>query len=1079
MYKKFIYLTLAAASVATASGAGFKTTAFPPAIPPGCDSQRDIMRAPLNQERKKGLKAFGFTTIDYNRSRSFCNYFQNEYMLEKLNSIASEEEVMASGIPDLYMVNAGAYNPDDGSYYAYKVKYFTIGITYSCQWLKVNPADGQWTVIAELDNHMHDNTYLYDMAYSIYDGEMWGLVQNSDGQIKSRVGIVDLADSSVSDFIQLPDYYFAIAFDYEGNAVGVRWKANSNGDIVGSCLDRFDKDFKVVSSTELLVDGAPWLGYFQHGLDFDYSTGDLLWAATDVRGNQAMVRINPDTGETEKFGAIGWNELMLGLHVPYETASDREAPARVSDLSFTIDPEGREAVTVNWTNPATRWNRQPLSDLESVTIRRDSRDSEPIAVIDAKGMEGRTMSFEDKGATQGIHTYYVTAVNAAGTGVPDSIEAFSGKDTPGPVQELKVSTFDDGRSVKVEWKAPVIGDSEGWFDSAITYDVTRLPDNKTVAEGVSALFVEDKDIEEAQFFSYQVTPSNAQGVGTPAVSEGILAGGSLKMPFATEFENNNEADRFTSFDTSGNKSVFIYTSDNTRPGKMAMMYTLGSQNNATLACPPLNVTQGKSYRVRWNFTTCRYGKSMDEMLHHIRITGGTAPRATSMKTLADYPELLSVKTPEKFEIITYFEAGETGDYYVGLNVMSEIPNLDSSMPWIYVTGFEIVEACDNDLEALELDAPAWVSATQPNKFKVAVRNNGATDLSGYKVEVGVSRLDGRFLPFAETGVVPTIKSHDTGVVEIWGYPKDGQGVQDLVARVTVDSDPTSGNNDTGMVEVLLFDGDAFNNSADEEYSHWTDSSLPMSAFYDYSASQTAYTPQMLGFTGEKNIITGLAWVYNSPIDIKFDNLKIWLAETGLETFDNKEWEDTDNVLVYDGPVSIEAGQEAWMRVPFEDKPFTLNSGNNLLVTVASYETANTGNTSFPLIFHIWNDFNANPGACDGLYHSLNYRGGAPFDFTQSCYLYNQLPVLHVATRNTTGICTPADNLMHGTVIHGRTASLSATAERVEVYDMNGRIILSCGVKGGSDLSLPMGPGLYILRVSDRQGNSEILKVSLR
>ena len=45
--------------------------------------------------------------------------------------------------------------------------------------------------------------------------------------------------------------------------------------------------------------------------------------------------------------------------------------------------------------------------------------------------------------------------------------------------------------------------------------------------------------------------------------------------------------------------------------------------------------------------------------------------------------------------------------------------------------------------------------------------------------------------------------------------------------------------------------------------------------------------------------------------------------------------------------------------------------------------------------------------------------------------------------------------------------------------MNGRIILSCGVKGGSDLSLPMGPGLYILRVSDRQGNSEILKVSLR
>ena len=205
MNAKLLSLTLAAASTLSAGAADVKVTAFPPTRPESPQLQAKPMNAPLNQERKKGLKVFGTSYIDYNRSRSFVNYYENQFLLDRLSTVATAEEVQQSVIPDLYQVNAGAYNHDDGYYYAYKVKYYTIGITYSYQWLRVNPVDGTWEEVAKLDNHMHDRTYLYDLAYSPYDGEMWGLVQNSDGQVKSRVGIVNLANSEVTDLIQLPE----------------------------------------------------------------------------------------------------------------------------------------------------------------------------------------------------------------------------------------------------------------------------------------------------------------------------------------------------------------------------------------------------------------------------------------------------------------------------------------------------------------------------------------------------------------------------------------------------------------------------------------------------------------------------------------------------------------------------------------------------------------------------------------------------------------------------------------------------------------------------------------------------------
>ena len=50
------------------------------------------------------------------------------------------------------------------------------------------------------------------------------------------------------------------------------------------------------------------------------------------------------------------------------------------------------------------------------------------------------MTYVDEDASNGVHKYYVVPVNAAGRGVPRNIDAFVGRDVPGPVMNVVATT---------------------------------------------------------------------------------------------------------------------------------------------------------------------------------------------------------------------------------------------------------------------------------------------------------------------------------------------------------------------------------------------------------------------------------------------------------------------------------------------------------------------------------------------------------------------------------------------------------------------------------------------------------------
>lgn len=1078
-------LTLAAVALLTASSASaFKVTGFPERLTPSEKAAKPGMqKAPLNKEAKLGTKVFGYTSIDYDRVRHFVNYYENSYELEKLNTVY-DENVDRVKSPDLYMINAGAYNPSDGYYYAYKVEYYTIGITYACQWLKVNPADGSWEVVADLENSFHNSTYLYDLAYSVYDDEMYGLVQNDDGQIKSRIGIIDMSNSGLTDLVQLDNYYFAMAFNYDGDLYAIRWELDSNNILKGTRLDVFDRDFKVVKSMPILVDGNAFLSYFQHGLDFDYTTGDLIWGAVNADGEQYIVRIDPETGATTNYGHAGYSEIIGGFYVPYTTASHREAPAKANDLAFTIDANGANNVTLSWTNPTTTWNRQPLSNLSSVRIYRDTHTGAPVGTISASGKEGEKMTFTDQGASTGVHKYYIIPVNDKGEGVEASLEAYVGHDVPGKVNNLSVSATNSGKSVKISWQEPTTGANDGWFDKKLTYDIDRLPDNVRVATGISALTYTDEDIAESRFYRYVVTPSTADGRGESCTSEGILAGGSLSIPFSTNFATKTEAERFLSFDPYGSRNLFQHSHNINKPGTMAMKYEYQTNNDATLSSPPMNLKKGNTYRVDWEFSLGRYGQSYLDTYNHFKITAGTAPNAQGMdKVLADYPEFLSVKNHEAFTITTYFESPVDGDYYVGLNICTN--SADRKDDWLYVTGFSISESPADDLQAANITCPLIISSNNDNFFDVEVYNNGANAQDKYRVEVGILRLDGVFEPFASTENVPAVASHSSKTVRVVGKT-DKYGTQDIAARVVLNGDGNSANDISDYHTTKVEAGPAYNCHADEPGSTSSLTTIPMDMYYSSSVTQTIYTAEMLGLEKDSYKISGLAWEYIASKDIPNVNLRVMLGTTDKDTYNTNRpaFENQGNQVVYEGKVSFtkDEGDNVykWLPILFPQNAFELPKDKNLVVTVFMNETANNG--EFPVLFKVFNSPNAGPDSSDKLSHTLSGRDNQDFNLDNVSKIYTdvELPTLHLG-ENLASVSVGAvgsDDIDMKAVIRGNNVSFYGNVAYASFYDMQGRLLRAAAVTGDA-MPLNLAAGVYVLKMQDQAGNAKTMKFIVR
>lgn len=1039
-----------------------------------------MQRAPLNAERAKGTKIFGASTSNGNRKPVYFNIYTNDCnQIVPLANVKSEADE-ADDPYNIVTLSAAAAAGND-TYYAFKVRKYSVGYPYPVSFEKVDPRTGQHTVLADLSGWQNRWTPIYSLAYNPKDGKLWGLTYGSHegdqgGVASTMVGINTQTGLLTGESIDLPSYYFSLAFNYDGTMYGVSWLSDGVN-VTGNRLDEFDlmdDAADIVTSKELKVEDRAFKGYYEHGLGFDYSTGDLYWFATNSEGNQYLIRVNPDNATTEKLGPTGFANMAIGPHIVYRTGEARNAPAMVSNPAFTASSTGDLSVTLSWTNPTKTWNRRALTDLAQVYVYRDAMQGEPAAKLDATA--GQQMSWQDTGATNGVHTYYIVGVNTAGKkGVPEVIEAFVGKDVPGPVANLSATTT-DGKTVDLSWEVPARGDNDGWYDKgSLKYTIIRQPDNKVVAQDLTARSFTDNTLSLAQTYTYEVIASNSEGAGSKAVSAGVLAGASMSIPFTMDFKDAVNAGRFTVIDRNGDNNRFGWDVNNNDSPNYAMKLLLSDyDNDDLLVTPALYVKNGKSYKVEYTVSFGRMtGYSNENHYHHFAITAGDAATAEAQTMQQDIPDYLVSNMYQRSKITGFFTAPHDGDYYVGLNVLTT----NEKMQWVYVEDIKIIELSDDDLQAVSIHGPNLISTKDASDYTVKVFNAGKNAVSDYTVKVMASDAEGNDYVLAQTAQVPTIEAKATAEITLSGCNDAvpaGAGV--VYGQVEMAGDANTDNDMSPAVAANFVDARV--SLITDASSRELNTAIPVYFAEPYSATQTVYTSEVTGFDGMGNItVHGIGIPYSSNRTFDGTKLQVYMGST-VDRFGYGEkeyvWCADNQTKCFEGEVSFKAG-DGLMYIEF-DTPFVYDGNENLVVSFncLGHKISNDWPVKFAIYDNKWDL---------SLYHCMRYRGASAFDpeapATQYLYSYPYANEIFVAADyegNSVGSVVAKTALSYDSA--AGVLSAAAKMQTVSVYSLQGQLVKRLSPNADST-ALKLAPGIYLVTVKTDSGATQMLKIAVK
>lgn len=877
------------------------------------------------------------TYKDRNHERSWVHFTSTNPGKMDRRSIFFED--------DEYQLNAfrcGTMTPD--GYVGYMTRVYTY-VEYPLCFYRLDVETGQYDWILDMTN---DNVYgpnwpmIYDVDYDWSRGTLYalGYETTSSGGYVSALYTVNTKTGQYTKAIgNIGFYATSMAIDYDGNFYFLRFETVDGENISGTKIEKMTLEGGTMVEQytyPLTVRGEAFPLYYLNDLTVDHTTGDLYWAADDHENWQRLVRIDPETTETTYLGRIGSYESVTGMYIPFSTAASRTAPARANNFGVAYANRGSE-MTIEWTNPSTCWNREELTDLSSVYIARDSEDN-VIGSVAADGREGQRQQFTDAKATKGLHTYYVIPSNASGTGVPNKYLVWTGEDTPGKVSALGIDKKDDN-TLTVSWSAPIIGAHDGWFDaSALTYDVTRLPDGKKVATGISATSFTDTELGNYDSYSYTVEAINAEGRGIASTSAAVHAGNAVRAPFEAYFTTQEEADAWTVLDANHDGRTWEWQGENGLPDMLRMNLNSESMDNDLLVSPMLQVEEGKTYRVAADIL-------MDySNTYRLQLAESTEPTAERFRSFESYNFTIGENDPTyvSHTLEGTFEANHTGGHYVA--VRSQSPGAQSNIS-VYRVAFEEVQDYDLAIVGVDVVPDAIEGKVTTAILTVANRGlktfkKGEYTLEAFDVETGavLGSLDGPYSVLADDQ--EAIELPFTPGVKFSAGDLTSQLKEKIAFRIVSDKDTNVQNNTSSTYNFTVAPANALEWNVDitegllrgDRVDYET--RVPFDFTNFYSNFQSIYDYELIGMEGE---ITRIGYRYE-PINPFAGSTSVSIdLGTSSTVYYNSIYDavpDSRLTNVYYGLLKLDpsAGEHV---MSFDlERPFHISKGENLVINIS-------------------------------------------------------------------------------------------------------------------------------------------------
>lgn len=1085
---KQVYLSLLLAGLTAAPALGQKTTvnAFPKPLAPVANAG---MKAPqlhlpsAIDDKKKGITMYAGQRLDQSKHRSWVKWQTGDsFNFTKIYEYIHHDKYNEDQQRGIYM---GAYDSSNDTYYAFFNMHYTYG-DMPMALAKVDMLTGdttnvfQFADLAEPDVEQtawYNGRYKYAMAYDPVNEVMYALgadYENGDPNLGYTVLYeVNLNATTLNDLFKkvkdMDGLYWDFCFDVQGNAWFAQKYAGSDGIVKGTNLVKMDGDFNRISEVKMQSEwGEDINSIYFSTMYFDNSTGDLYYLPCSDYGSTSLYKVNPTTGISQSVAWFNQGNHFTGLYIPYLTADNAAAPARVSGLDAQADLNGAMNDTIKWVTPSKTWAGDDLANLQTVKIYRKNAgyatteltktadliaNSQLLATVPATEKE-TAMSWVDENPTDGINTYYVLAANDKGNGVIDSIRCYMGIDVPGAVGNIMLEK--NGTGVDISWTAPEKGANNGYIGTeGLSYKITRLPDSVVVAENVTDTKYTDNTLGEQQSYSYTVQAVNAKGAGAIATSNPIMAGAALKTPVSLAFDTQTDADRWST-NKMNNSIYFYYAGGWSDDYKCMIGYgTTTGTVEGTLISPPLYLEEGKTYR----FTTDFQADFFDDAYFDLYVGVGTNSESQDGATIIasregeQYAELYH---REKYE--DYFVAPASGTYYYTLRVKTV-----DKYNIFKLFGLKVDYVAESDMAATSIDGVLEAVAQQANECTVKVRNLGSKDQENYTVKLLMDN-EGKMVEVGSGTGTELLKTGETADVKVsFNPPYDG--VWDFYGVVVANGDDVRANDTTAVktLKVLEAGSQGWTNIVTTGHKEdlssfglfWNDS--------ESEYSQSVYYPEEIK-TIKGGVIKRIGWMYDgadnltdrsNPVDVK-----IYLAHTDKKSFAGVGdlVLPSDRELVVEGQMVFEPGKDHLISFAL-DTPFEYNNEQNLAVIC---EKSGTTGYNMCALWHIYN----NDWSTGYVERTLMNSGGY--------WSRPELPILFLGIYDPTGV--ERVQLVGADVAYANGLLAFDQVVNAEVYTVGGKLVSSFK---GSSARLNLAKGMYVVRATAADGQVMVKKINVK
>lgn len=1085
---KQVYLSLLLAGLTAAPALGQKTTvnAFPKPLAPVANAG---MKAPqfhlpsAIDDKKKGITMYAGQRLDQSKHRSWVKWQTGDsFNFTKIYEYIHHDKYNEDQQRGIYM---GAYDSSNDTYYAFFNMHYTYG-DMPMALAKVNMLTGDTTNVFQFadlakpdveQTAWYNGRYKYAMAYDPVQKVMYALgadYENGDPNLGYTVLYeVNLNATTLNDlFTKVKDMdglYWDFCFDTQGNAWFAQKYGGSDGIVKGTNLVKMDGDFNRISEVKMQSEwGEDINSIYFSTMYFDNSTGDLYYLPCSDYGSTSLYKVNPTTGISQSVAWFYQGNHFTGLYIPYLTADNGAAPARVSGLDAQADLNGAMKDTIKWVTPSKTWAGDDLANLQTVKIYRKNAgyatteltktadliaNSQLLAAVPATEKE-TAMSWVDENPTDGINTYYVLAANDKGNGVIDSIRCYMGIDVPGAVGNIMLEK--NGTGVNISWDAPEKGANNGYIGTeGLSYKITRLPDSVVVAENVTDTKYTDNTLGEQQSYSYTVQAVNAKGAGAIATSNPIMAGAALKTPVSLAFDTQADADRWST-NKMNNSIYFYYAGGWSDDYKCMIGYgTSTGTVEGTLISPPLYLKEGKTYR----FTTDFQADYFDDAYFDLYVGVGTNSESQDGATIIasrEGEQYAEQYHREKYE--DYFVAPASGTYYYTLRVKTV-----DKYNIFKLFGLKVDYVAESDMAATSIDGVLEAVAQQANECTVKVRNLGSKDQENYTVKLLMDN-EGKMVEVGSGTGTELLKTGETADVKVsFNPPYDG--VWDFYGVVVANGDEVRANDTTAVktLKVLEAGSQGWTNIVTTGHKEdlssfglfWNDS--------ESEYSQSVYYPEEIK-TIKGGVIKRIGWMYDgadnltdrsNPVDVK-----IHLAHTDKKSFagEGDLVPPSDRELVVEGQMVFEPGKDHLISFAL-DTPFEYNNEQNLAVIC---EKSGTTGYNMCALWHIYN----NDWSTGYVERTLMNSGGY--------WSRPELPILFLGIYDPTGV--ERVQLVGADVAYANGLLAFDQVVNAEVYTVGGKLVSSFK---GSSTRLNLAKGMYVVRATAADGQVMVKKINVK